>query len=80
MTASTAVLRNPQEFQRLKTTLHRQMVDVIDFSRAESLSEDELRDQLRSLAQYLCRRDEARLDGDQRDTMVVEIMDEIYGF
>jgi pilus assembly protein CpaF len=80
MTASTAALRNPQEFQRLKTTLHRQMVDVIDFSRAESLSEDELRDQLRSLAQYLCRRDEARLDGDQRDTMVVEIMDEIYGF
>lgn len=80
MTASSAALRNPQEFQRLKTSLHRQMVDVIDFSRAEVLSEEELRDQLRSLAQYLCNRDETRLDGDQRDAMVGEIMDEIYGF
>jgi pilus assembly protein CpaF len=80
MTASSAALRNPQEFQRLKTSLHRQMVDVIDFSRAESLTEGELRDQLRSLAQYLCNRGETRLDGDQRDAMVSEIMNEIYGF
>jgi len=80
MTASSATLRSPQEFQQLKSSLHRQMVDVIDFSRAESMSEEELRDQLRSLAQYLCTRDETRLDGEQRDTMVGEIMDEIYGF
>lgn len=80
MTSMSAALRSPQEFQRLKTNLHRQMVDVIDFSRAESLSEDELRNQLRSLAQYLCQRDETCLENDQRDAMVGEIMDEIYGF
>lgn len=80
MASMSAALHSPQGFQRLKTNLHRQMVDVIDFSRAESLSEDELRNQLRSLAQYLCQRDETFLDNDQRDAMVTEIMDEIYGF
>ena len=66
MIASAAAPHNAQEFQRLKTSLHHQMVDAIDFSRAESLSEDELRNQLRSLAQYLCNREETQLDGAQR--------------
>ena len=80
MTSSSAAICRPQDFQRLKTSLHRQMVDVIDFSRAETLSEDELRSQLRSMAEYLCQRDETRLDSRQREAMVGEIMDEIYGF
>lgn len=69
-----------REFQQLKTSLHRQMVDVVDFSRAEALSEDELRDQLKGLAEYLCSRQDVNLSGDLRDVMVNEIMDEIYGF
>jgi pilus assembly protein CpaF len=69
-----------RDYQRLKTSLHRQMVDVIDFSKAESLSEAELRTQLRSLADYLCTRQSVSLDRSQRETMVDEIMDEIYGF
>lgn len=69
-----------RDFQRLKTSLHRQIVDVIDFCKAESMSEQDLRSQLRSLAEHLCTRQEIRLDGAQRDVMVNEIMDEIYGF
>ncbi|WP_448585452.1 CpaF family protein [Thermaurantiacus sp.] len=69
-----------RDYQRLKTSLHRQMVDVIDFSKAEALSESELRSQLRSLADYLCTRQSVALDRGQRETMVDEIMDEIYGF
>ncbi|MEO1984656.1 MAG: CpaF family protein [Fuerstiella sp.] len=69
-----------RDFQRLKNNLHRQMVDVIDFSRAETMTEDELRSQLQSLAEYLCSREDVNLGGSQRDTMVHEIMDEIYGF
>ncbi|MFN8710474.1 MAG: CpaF family protein [Planctomyces sp.] len=69
-----------KDFQRLKTSLHRQMVDVIDFSKAETLTESELRGQLRSLAEHLCARHDVRLDGQQRESMVSEIMDEIYGF
>ncbi len=44
------------------------------------MSEQDLRTQLRSLAEHLCTRQEIRLDSSQRETMVNEIMDEIYGF
>ena len=69
-----------RDFQRLKTSLHRQMVDVIDFSKAESMTEADLRAQLRSLADYLCTRQSVKMGQQQRETMVGEIMDEIYGF
>ena len=72
--------QSAQDFQRLKTTLHRQIVDVIDFSRAETLSEEDLRGQLRGLAEHLCSRNDVNLDGSNRETMVNQIMDEIYGF
>ncbi len=69
-----------RDFQRLKTSLHRQMVDVIDFSKAESMTEGDLRAHLRSLADHLCTRQSVKMDQQQRETMVGEIMDEIYGF
>ena len=46
MVAPSATLDNTvRDFQKLKTSLHRQMVDVIDFHKAEGLSESELRGQ-----------------------------------
>ena len=81
MVASAESVDNTvRDFQRLKTTLHRQMVDVIDFSKAETMTEGDLRAQLRSLADYLCTRQSVKMDQPQRETMVAEIMDEIYGF
>ena len=81
MVASAESVDNTvRDFQRLKTSLHRQMVDVIDFSKAESMTEDDLRAQLRSLADYLCTRQSVQMGQQQRETMVGEIMDEIYGF
>ncbi len=81
MVAATEAMDNTvRDFQKLKTSLHRQMVDVIDFNKAEGLSESELRGQLRSLADYLCTQQSLSLDTQQRETMVSEIMDEIYGF
>jgi pilus assembly protein CpaF len=78
--ASSAEPNSAQEFQRLKHDLHHQMVDAIDFSRAESMTEQELRDQLRSLAEYPSSRQDLNLNETQRDVMVTEIMNEIYGF
>jgi pilus assembly protein CpaF len=80
VTQSASDASSARDFQRLKTSLHRQIVDVVDFSKAETMSEQELRQQLRALAEHLCTRHDVRLDGVQRDTMVAEIMDEIYGF
>ena len=78
--ANEAMDNTVRDFQKLKTSLHRQMVDVIDFHKAEELTESELRGQLRSLADYLCTQQSLSLDTQQRETMVSEIMDEIYGF
>lgn len=77
---SEELASSARDFQRLKTSLHRQMVDVIDFGKAESLSEQDLRAQLQSLAVHLCTRQDVQLSADQREVMVAEIMDEIYGF
>ena len=67
-------------FQQLKTQLHERMVDAIDLSKAGQLDEQELRQQLRALASHLCSLEELRLEQADRDDMVREIMDEIYGF
>lgn len=69
-----------QDFTRLKTDLHRQIIDLIDFSRAETLSEQDLRSQLQSLAEYLCSRQAVSLTAAQRESIVKQLMDEIYGF
>lgn len=71
---------NSAEFQRLKTHLHRQMVDSIDMSKAGELGEAEFRRQLESLASHLCNRPEARVPERDRSRMIRELMDEIYGF
>jgi len=67
-------------FQKLKTQLHRRMVDAIDLSKAGRLPEEELRKQLRALASHLCSMDAVKLPEADRERMVSEILDEIYGF
>ena len=79
-TASESTDSSVQSFQRLKTSLHRQIVDLVDFSKAEQMTESELRAQLRSLAEYMCTRQSLTMTSQQREAMVSEIMDEIYGF
>ena len=69
-----------QAFQQLKTRLHRQMVDAIDLAKAGQLPEADLKNQLRALAAHLCEQQVVNLPVEDRDTMVREIMDEIYGF
>ncbi len=67
-------------FQQLKTRLHRQMIDAMDLSKAGQLPEHELRKQLRALAAHLCDMHSAYLPESEREQMVNEIMDEMYGF
>jgi pilus assembly protein CpaF len=69
-----------QAFQKLKTRIHRRMVDAIDLSKAGQLDEAQLREQLRNLAGHICSLEEVRLDPADREVMVQELLDEIYGF
>jgi pilus assembly protein CpaF len=56
------------------------MVDAIDLSKAGQLPEKDLRAQLRGLAAHLCGQQTVNLPVEDREAMVREIMDEIYGF
>jgi len=69
-----------QEFQQLKTQLHRQMVDAIDISKAGQLDAEQLREQLRALAAHLCSLEPVSLPAGDREGMVQEILDEIFAF
>ena len=69
-----------QAFQLLKTRIHRQMVDAIDLSKAGELTETVFRQQLEALANHLCARQSTVLPAEDRQSMVDEIMNEIYGF
>jgi pilus assembly protein CpaF len=69
-----------KSFQKLKTSLHRRIVDAIDLTRTPALEEGELRDQLHALTAHVCAQETANLPGEIRETLVREIMDEIYGF
>ena len=76
----TAVNDPRRAFQQLKTRLHRQMVDAIDMSKAGELGEAEFRKQLTALATHLVQRPDVGLAGKDRDVMVRELLDEVYGF
>jgi pilus assembly protein CpaF len=71
---------NRRQFQVVKNRLHRQMVDAIDMSKAGELGDEEFRRQLHALASHLCTQREAGVSAGDRETMVRELMDEIYGF
>ncbi len=73
-------LDSRQSFQELKTRLHRQVVDSIDLSKAGELPEAKLRQQLQALSQHICSLQQLNLAPRDRDAMVQEIMNEIYGF
>ncbi len=67
-------------FQQVKTTLHRQIVDAIDMSKAGEMGEAEFRRQLEALARHLVNRPQTDLSETERSRMVHELMHEIYGF
>ena len=79
-TSSSRMADPRQSFQELKTRLHRQMVDAIDLSKAGELPEETLRAQLQALATHLCSVQSLNLAPADREIMVQEIMNEIYGF
>ncbi len=80
MVLATHDVQDRQQFQMLKTQLHRQIVDAIDMSKAGELGEDEFRRQLHALSVHVCHQSHLSLTPAEREMMVQELMDEVYGF
>jgi len=74
-----AVDRFEAEFQKLKTRLHRELIDSLDLSRIGSLDETRLRAHIRNLAEGLLRSRPEMLSSLDEERLIDELMAESFG-
>src|SRR6516165_5334138 len=68
-----------EELNRLKAQLHRQMVENMDLSVLATLSREQLRQEVRRVADDLCQRSASLLNKAERERLVNEVLDETFG-
>jgi len=66
-------------FQRLKTTIHEELVESLDLSTVGVIDRQRLGVEVRSVADDLCRQRAETLDTSGRQRMLNELMDEVFG-
>jgi pilus assembly protein CpaF len=72
-------LRPSEELRRLKAHLHRQLVMNMDLSALAGMSKDQLRLEVRRVADELCQRSETLINRQERERLVNEVLDETFG-
>jgi pilus assembly protein CpaF len=67
------------DFQRIKTSIHRELLDSLDLSRITGLSDDELREDIRRLAEGMLHSRSRKLPAIDEDRLVDELIAESFG-
>ncbi len=67
------------EFQRIKTGIHRELLDSLDLSRITGLTDEELREDIRRLAEGMLLSRSRRLPAIDEDRLVDELIAESFG-
>ncbi|MGI8982470.1 MAG: CpaF family protein [Pirellulaceae bacterium] len=67
------------EFQKIKTGIHRELLDSLDLSRITGLSDEELREDIRRLAEGMLHSRSRKLPPVDEDRLVDELMAESFG-
>jgi pilus assembly protein CpaF len=67
------------EFQRLKTGIHRELLDSLDLSRITGLSDEELREDIRRLAEGMLRSRSRKLPAIDEERLIEELIAESFG-
>ncbi len=68
-----------QQFQRLKTRIHEELIESIDLSVIGQLDEHQFSNQLVPLAEELCRRRGADLTDAEQQRLLGSVLDEVFG-
>jgi pilus assembly protein CpaF len=76
---SSGESRTLEEFRRLKSQLHHQLVSGMDLSLIGTRSSDDLRREVRRVAEELCHRTSSLLSRADRERLVTEVLDETFG-
>jgi len=66
-------------YQRLKVTIHENLVESLDLSLLAEVNQNDLTDQFQSVAQELCQEFALELHENDRERMLSDLMDEVYG-
>jgi pilus assembly protein CpaF len=72
-------LTSEERFLRYKKEVHQQLIASMDLSTIGTLSEDDLRMEVRQAAEELCRRSSDLLSLNERERLVNEVLDETFG-
>src|SRR5262249_46898511 len=68
-----------QRFQKLKSEIHRQLVEMLDISRLERLKPERLRQEVRALAVQLAQNAPEMINEVERERLIDEVMNEAFG-
>ena len=68
-----------QDFQRIKSSIHQQLVEAFDLSSLRNVDDDELWQQVRTLAHRSCVTTQETFDQLDRTRLLQELMAELYG-
>jgi pilus assembly protein CpaF len=68
-----------QRFQKLKFDIHRQLVEMIDLNKLEQVKPERLRHEIRVVAHELSVASSETLNEADRERLITEILDEIFG-
>src|SRR5947209_2471419 len=71
--------RTAEELRRLKAQLHHQLVTSMDLSVIGTLNREQLRHEVRRVADELCQRSSSLLNRGERERLVSEVLDETFG-
>jgi pilus assembly protein CpaF len=66
-------------FQRMKVMIHEELVESLELSMLAEVSPDVLSGEVRVVAEQICSEHAGRLDGVDRERMLDELMDEVFG-
>ncbi|MFL5328175.1 MAG: CpaF family protein [Gemmataceae bacterium] len=79
MTEPMIELPPTRKFQKLKSDIHRQLVEMLDISKLDTVKPERLRRDVRALAEKLTRASAEPLSQLEQERMVNEIMHEVFG-
>jgi len=67
------------DFHQIKRDLHQQVIGALDLSTIATLREDELRHEVRRIAEQLCRHRSDLLSQHEKEMLVNDVLDEVFG-
>ena len=68
-----------QQFEDVKRRIHTKLVDKLDLSRVGDLKGDTLKREIRMVVEHLCDAEDTLLNRQERERIVDEVIDEVFG-